>query len=192
MQGTSIKKRDLALDSIHIEQNVLKENVGSQDQVVAAFGGFNTIHFGGQKHIRVVPLAINKEKKQTLQNNLMMFFTGITRTASDIAGEQIKKTEEKKEDMETRLHAMRALVDDAVGILENGTSLDDFGRLLHETWELKRRLTSKISNPVIDEIYEAGREAGALGGKLLGAGGGGFMLFYARPEDHAGLTWRAP
>jgi D-glycero-alpha-D-manno-heptose-7-phosphate kinase len=182
MRGEVIDKQNLALRSIHVEQNVLGESVGSQDQVAASFGGLNIIEFGGDEHIRVTPLDIKKDRKDELQNNLIMFFTGIKRVASDVAKEQVKKTEEKESDVEKRLHSMRKLVDDAVGVLKNGSSIDEFGNMLHSTWELKRKLTSKISNPLIDDIYKEGRRAGALGGKLLGAGGGGFMLFYANPK----------
>lgn len=179
LKGKMITKRQLALDAIHVEQNRIKENVGSQDQTAVAFGGFNKIEFGGEQEITVQPVTICKEKLDLLQRSLMLFFTGFSRKASDIAGEQIKRTPEKKKELET----MIGLVEEAVNILNNSkNTLADFGRLLHEQWMIKRSLTSKISSSFIDEIYEAAMETGALGGKLLGAGGGGFMLFFVEPE----------
>jgi len=180
LKGKMITKRQLALDAIHVEQNRIKENVGTQDQTAVAFGGFNKIEFGGEQEITVQPVTICKEKLDLLQRSLMLFFTGFSRKASDIAGEQIKRTPEKKKELET----MIGLVEEAVNILNNSKdTLADFGRLLHEQWMIKRSLTSKISSSFIDETYEAAVGDGALGGKLLGAGGGGFMLFFVRPED---------
>jgi D-glycero-alpha-D-manno-heptose-7-phosphate kinase len=180
LKGKMVTKRQLALDAIHVEQDRTKENVGSQDQTTAAFGGFNKIEFGGGQHIQVQPITLNAEKIQLLQEHLMLFFTGFARTASEIAGEQIKKTPERKNE----LKRMSEMVDEAISIL-NGSSLDitDFGRLMHETWMIKRGLTNKITTPQIDKIYETAIKAGALGGKLLGAGGGGFILFFVAPED---------
>lgn len=179
LKGKIVTKRQLALDAIHIEQNRLKENVGSQDQTIAAFGGFNKIEFGGEQQILVQPITLNSKKCQLLQNHLMLFFTGFSRTASEIAGEQIKKTLDKKNE----LNRMRDIVDEAISIL-NGSDSDitDFGRLLHESWTIKRSLTDKISTAQIDKIYKTALDAGALGGKLLGAGGGGFILFFVETE----------
>jgi len=179
LKGKMTTKRQLALDAIHVEQNIIKENVGSQDQTVAAFGGFNKIEFGGEQEITVLPITINQEKIDMLQNHLMLFFAGFPRNASDIAAEQIKKTPDKHKE----LKIMMELVESAIDILSNDKEpLDNFGKLLHEAWDIKRGLTSKITNPVIDEIYEAAISSGALGGKLLGAGGGGFMLFFVKPN----------
>ena len=179
LKGKMTTKRQLALEAIHVEQDRIKENVGSQDQTTAAFGGFNKIEFGGEQHIQVKPITLNAEKIQLFQEHLMLFFTGFVRTASEIAGEQIKKTPDKGNE----LHRMFEMVDEAISIL-NGDSSDitDFGRLLHETWMIKRSLTNKITTPFIDEIYETAIKAGALGGKLLGAGGGGCILFFVEPE----------
>jgi D-glycero-alpha-D-manno-heptose-7-phosphate kinase len=181
MQGKMINKKQLALDAIHIEQNLIRENVGSQDQTAAAFGGFNKITFGGDGIIDVQSVAIPSQKLADLQNNLMLFFSGFQRetTASNIAAEQIKNTPNKSDE----LHKMYRMVDDAVNMLSSG-DIDSFGKLLNESWEIKKTLSSKISNPEIDKIYDTAMGAGALGGKLLGAGGGGFMLFYVRPENH--------
>lgn len=181
LQGKIISKRQLALDAIHIEQEILKENVGSQDQAIAAFGGFNRIEFGGPQKISVQPITLAPEKSNILESHLMLFFTGFSRTASEIAAEQIKNTPLKTHE----LKRLGGMVDEAIAILKNGGSLDDFGGLLHEAWQIKRSLSVKISNSSIDEIYEAARGAGALGGKLLGAGGGGFILFFVKPELQA-------
>lgn len=173
-------KRELALNAIHIEQDRLQESVGSQDQTAAAFGGFNRIDFGGTNEISVRPMIIAPKKLTMLEQNIMLLFTGFSRTASEIAKTQIERIQVRTNELN---HMMR-LVDDATGILQdNGNDLDDFGRLLHEQWLLKRGLSAQISNSEIDAIYETGLGAGALGGKLLGAGGGGFMLFYVRPEE---------
>lgn len=180
LKGKMVTKRQLALDAIHIEQNMIRENVGSQDQTTAAFGGFNKIEFGGDQEIKVQPITIGAEKSNLLQDHLMLFFTGFSRTASEIAGEQIKKTQ----DMTEELKKMLEMVDEAIGILNSSSSdITDFGRLLNESWMIKRKLTSKITTPQIDKIYETALEAGALGGKLLGAGGGGFILFFVEPES---------
>ncbi len=179
LKGKMVTKRQLALDAIHIEQDRLKENVGSQDQTTAAFGGFNKIEFGGEQQILVQPITLNSRKCQLLQDHLMLFFTGFSRTASEIAGEQIRKTPDKKNE----LIRMREMVEEAISILNGGDSdITDFGRLLHEGWMIKRSLTDKISTAQIDKIYETALNAGALGGKLLGAGGGGFILFFVEPE----------
>lgn len=179
LKGKMVTKRQLALEAIQIEQDRIKENVGSQDQTIAAFGGLNKIEFGGEQQILVQPITLNSRKCLLLQDHLMLFFTGLSRTASEIAGEQIKKTPDKKKEL-TR---MREMVDEAIDILNGGDSdITDFGRLLHENWMIKRSLTDKISNHQIDEIYDDAINAGALGGKLLGAGGGGFILFFVEPE----------
>jgi D-glycero-alpha-D-manno-heptose-7-phosphate kinase len=179
LKGKMITKRQLALDAIHVEQDRIKENVGSQDQAIAAFGGFNKIEFGGPEKITVHPITIDQDKLVFLQNHLMLIFTGFPRNASEIAGEQIRKTPQKAKE----LRAMMDMVDEAINTL-NGSQdkLMDFGKLLHETWKIKRSLTQHITNTAIDEIYEAGMESGAVGGKLLGAGGGGFILFFVKPE----------
>jgi len=179
LKGKMITKRKLALEAIHIEQDRIKENVGSQDQTITTFGGFNKIEFGGEQHIQVQPITLNSEKNQLFQDHLMLFFTGFARTASQIAGEQIEKTPEKKNE----LNRIFEMVDEAISILNsNSSDITDLGRLMHETWMIKRSLTNKITTPPIDKIYETAMKAGALGGKLLGAGGGGFILFFVKPE----------
>ena len=172
-------KTQLAQDAIHIEQDRLKENVGSQDQVIAAFGGFNKISFSSEGHFHVSPIIIQPERLVELQNHLMLFFTGFTRYSSDITGEQIRVTQQKKRE----LSVMQQMVDEAIGILSGRCDYVELGKLLHEGWLLKRSLTDKISSPFVDEVYEAARKTGGIGGKLLGAGGGGFLLLCVRPED---------
>src|SRR5579871_87640 len=180
-------KRALALEAIHVERDLLKEAVGAQDQVAAAYGGFNRINFLTDGSIDVQRIMASQDRINDLQKNLALFFTGFSRTASEVATEQVKETPNRK----TELKAMLQLVDEAEAIVtDSKRPLDDFGRLLHEGWQLKRSLTGKITTPEIDEIYEAGRASGALGGKLLGAGGGGFMLFYVPPERREELTLR--
>ena len=172
-------KQTLAAEAIHVEQDLLGEAVGAQDQVSAAYGGFNRISFepGGSIDVRRIPLS--QSRCAELEGSLALYFTGFSRTASEIAQEQLRMTPHKQQE----LQRMMQFVDEAEKIVTSGDSpVAELGRLLHEAWQVKRSLTSKISNPVIDEIYDAGLRAGALGGKLLGAGGGGFMLFVVPPE----------
>ena len=180
-------KHALASAAIHIEQEILKEAVGAQDQVSAAYGGFNRINFNTDGSIEVNRILTASNRLAQLEQHLALYFTGFSRTASEIAQEQLRMTPHKKRELDMMLQ----LVNEAETIVTNpGRSLDEFGRLLHESWKLKRSLTQKISNASIDEIYEAGLSAGALGGKLLGAGGGGFMLFYVPPERREALRTR--
>lgn len=179
LKGKVVTKRQLALDAIHIEQERIKENVGSQDQITAAFGGFNKIVFNYDDKFQVQPIPLTSKKIQLLQDSMLLFFTGFSRTASNIAKEQIKKTPDRKKEL-TR---MTEMVDEAIEILnDNDSDLTDFGRLLHKSWMIKRKLTNRITTENIDAIYKVAMNAGALGGKLLGAGGGGFMLFFVEPE----------
>lgn len=177
--GRMTTKRQLAFDAIEVEQQRIGESVGCQDQAAASFGGLNKIEFGGTDGLFVQPMTIGSEKLRRFQDSLLLCFTGFSRVASEVAKEQIQATPNKLKE----LHTMRQMVDEAVAILGGRIeSIDDFGRLLHESWMLKRSLTTKVSTSHIDQIYEAGRKAGALGGKLCGAGGGGFMLFFAPPD----------
>lgn len=179
LQGKMISKRQLALDAIHVEQDRIKENVGSQDQTITAFGGFNKIEFGGTQKIAVNPVTVDLEKQDFLQSHLMLYFTGYPRHASSIAAEQIRITPEKT----LELKAMLEMVEEAVSILNSSTErYVELGKLLHESWMVKRNLTKSITNSCIDDIYQIAMESGAVGGKLLGAGGGGFMLFFVKPE----------
>ncbi|MDO8568328.1 MAG: GHMP kinase, partial [Dehalococcoidales bacterium] len=178
LKGAMPSRMQLAQDAIHVEQDILKENVGCQDQVLAAFGGFDRIDFSGDRNIEVKRVTISPSRLEALQDHLMLFFSGFSRTASEVAAEQIKETPNKKQEL-TRMCEM---VDEAITIVNGTSDIDDFGKLLHNSWQLKRSLTSKISNPYTDFLYDTALKAGATGGKLLGAGGGGFILFFAKPE----------
>jgi len=180
-------KYALAKDAIYVEQELLREAVGAQDQVAAAYGGFNHITFRTDEEFDVKPVMAPGDRLSDLQNHMALFFTGFARTASEVAKQQVAETPKRS----TELSTMLQMVDEAVEIVSNPRRpISEFGSLLHESWKLKRSLTSKITNSQIDEIYEAGREAGATGGKLLGAGGGGFMLFFVSPDRREALIRR--
>jgi D-glycero-alpha-D-manno-heptose-7-phosphate kinase len=180
-------KHALAADAIHVEQDVVGESVGSQDQVSAAYGGFNRINFNVDGSFDVRQILASQERMALLQQHCALFFTGFSRTASEIAKEQIRLTPHRKRELEL----MHQMVNEAEAIItQPNRSLNEFGHLLHESWQVKRTLTQNITNSNLDEIYEAGRSAGALGGKLLGAGGGGFMLFFVPPERRKELRMR--
>lgn len=180
LQGKIVTKRLLASTAIDIEQNIIKENIGSQDQVAASFGGFNKIEFGGDNEFKVYPVTISKNKLEYLQKHFILFFTGFSRNATDIAKEQISNTPSKNREL-GRMHEM---VYESIEILNGSISgLTEFGRLLHEHWMLKRSLTDRISSPEIDAIYNTAINAGAIGGKVLGAGGGGCILFFVEPQN---------
>ncbi len=182
--GKVISKEKLYREAIHIEQNMIKENVGSQDQVWAACGGLNTIEFLQNGEIIVKPIIMKENLLRNFEDKFMLFFTGLSRYASEVAAEQINNTKKNRDE----LQKIRGLVDDAYNVLASGKDdFTDFGKFLNEAWMLKRRLSSKISNSEIDDIYEIALKNGALGGKLLGAGGGGFIIFYAEPENHKRL-----
>jgi D-glycero-alpha-D-manno-heptose-7-phosphate kinase len=186
LRGEMVSKVRLARDAIHLEQQRLKEHVGSQDQVLAAFGGFNRVDFTMDGAFQVTPLVMRPEKMAALERCLMLFFTGFSRNASEIAKAQVDLTAYRGSELK-RIYEM---VEEAIALLNGTVSLDEIGRLLDEGWRIKRSLTPIISTPQIDEIYAAARAAGALGGKLLGAGGGGFMLLFVRPEQHAAVRAR--
>lgn len=179
LQGKMVSKKRLALEAIHIEQDMIKENVGSQDQIAVAMGGFNRIEFKSQHNIEVIPFTMSRERFLRFQDHFLLFFTGVHRTASRIEADKLNNLDDKKRE----LHDMQEMVDAACEVLndENGDFLA-FGKLLHESWQLKKSLSDKVSNPYIDTIYKTATKSGALGGKILGAGGGGFILFFVRPE----------
>lgn len=180
MQGISKTKRELADDAIYLERVLCNEDGGIQDQISAAFGGFNRIDFNADGY-SVTPLEIPEEKKQKLNGNLLMFFTGLSRFSFEIQ----KTTKVAMSKKTSELLEILKMVDIAENILvDPSASLDDFGRLLNETWLLKRSISNKISTDYIDEIYRKAMSAGALGGKLLGAGGGGCLLFYVTEDKH--------
>lgn len=169
----------LASSAIHVEQDLIKEHVGSQDQITAAFGGFNVIEFYRNGQYSVSPFITSRERLIQLNDHLMLFFTGFSRFASEIAESKIANFGNRHAEM-TRIHEM---VDEGVSILRDvNTPLQEFGSLMHESWLYKRSLSEKVSSPEIDEIYELATKSGATGGKILGAGGGGFILFFVNPD----------
>jgi len=179
LKGFIPSKLQLAKEAIHIERDVLEESVGSQDQAAAAYGGFNKITFNGNDEIKVESITIKKERIRQLEDHLMLFFTGFSRFASNVAKDQIKNTPQKREE----LIQMGQMVDEAINILNTGENILEFGKLLNKTWQIKKTLSGKITTPEIDNIYQRAMKAGAIGGKLLGAGSGGFMLFFVSPES---------
>ena len=182
LKGKYADKKKLADEAIYLERVLCEEAGGWQDQIAASFGGFNRINFNTDGTYDVLPVIISPERKKNLNDNLMMFFTGFTRFSSDVqkANAGTKETQEAKE---KRYLEMLPLVDKAEQILtDKNTDLDNFGRLLDHTWKLKKQTGSAVSTNSIDALYEKGMQAGALGGKLLGAGGGGFLVFYVQPE----------
>ena len=174
-------KNQLAHDAIEIEQRRIGEAVGSQDQTAAAFGGFNRINFGGHRELEVTPLTISTEKMSNLQDHLMLFFTGFSRNASDIAQKQIEISSSKTKELDIMVEICKE-AEELLVSSENGFL--GWGELLNEQWKVKKSMTNVITNSKIDEMYEEGIRSGALGGKLLGAGGGGFILFLVPPEKH--------
>ncbi len=179
LNGKMSSKEELTKKSIHIEQNLIKENVGSQDQAFAAHGGLNIINFLQNGNISVIPIIMEQNRMISFQDNIMLFFSGISRTASDVVAEQIKKTSINV----PNLNKMKDLVDQAHNILVSDRNINEFGELLNSTWELKKSLSSKVTNSQIDDMYSKAIKAGAIGGKLLGAGGGGFMAFYVERKN---------
>ena len=178
LKGKYADKNKLADEAIYLERILCKETGGWQDQIAASFGGFNRINFSSDGY-EVLPVIISPERKTQLDQNLMMFFTGFTRFFSDVQSENVSGKEERT----AWLKEMLTLVDEAERVLtDRHRKLDEFGRLLDYTWKLKRKSGSAVSSDSIDELYSRGINAGALGGKLLGAGGGGFLIFYVQPE----------
>ena len=177
LKGVMPTKARLAEEAIYIEQKMCKENVGCQDQALAAYGGLNYIEFGGEEHLKVRRVTVPEARVKSLEKHLMLYFTGFSRTASKIAAHQIKNIPKKGKE----LAAMYQLTQDAVKLLGKGR-IEEFGKLLDESWKIKRELSSKVSTPQIDDIYETAQRAGAIGGKVLGAGGGGFVMLFAPPS----------
>ncbi len=183
LKGKMMSHRQLAEEAILVERDILKENGGWQDQVAAAYGGLNRINFK-DNDFSVHPIIISPERKKELDNNLLLFYTGVQRFSSEIQADTFGKPVDKTK----QLLDMLALVDEAEKVLTNrDTCLNEFGKLLDTTWKLKRGTGSKVSNGSIDELYDMAIKAGALGGKLLGAGGGGFLLFYCEKEKQEKL-----
>jgi len=179
LSGKMIPKRKLAEMAIDLEQNAMKEHVGSQDQIWAAFGGMNHIEFNQDDTFLVNPLIIDTNRRKKFLGNLMLFFTGLSRYATQIAEKQIANLPNRQ----SHIIKMVDMIAEAESILQNANApFADIGQLLHDSWMLKKELAKEICPPAVEEIYQAALDAGATGGKLLGAGGGGFMLFYAEPE----------
>ncbi|MDE0186950.1 MAG: kinase [Candidatus Poribacteria bacterium] len=176
LKGEMLGKDQLANESIYIEQEQLKEAVGSQDQVLAAYGGLNHISFFQNGKFSIVPITVRPERIQDLNSHLMLFYTGVKRTASDIARSY------DLEGKQQQLCIMRDLVEKGILILNSESDITAFGELLHEAWQVKRTLSPKVSNSRVDELYNRARSVGAIGGKLTGAGGGGFMLLFVPPD----------
>lgn len=178
LKGKYAGKKQLADEAIYLERNLCREAGGWQDQIAASYGGFNRINFSSNGY-EVLPVIISSERKRQLNQNLMMFFTGFTRFSSDVQ----KANAASKADKTAQLKEMLYLVDEAEKVLtDKESNLDEFGKLLDQTWKLKRQTGSAVSTSSIDELYAKGIAAGALGGKLLGAGGGGFLIFYVHPD----------
>lgn len=184
LRGKQISKEHLATEALKVEQEILRENVGSQDQICAAYGGFNRILFRRDGTFEVIPVILPKERERELQGHLMLFFTGFSRIADKVAKSKIDNFKLKQ----AALHRMYGMVDDALEILQNpATPISAFGEMLHESWLLKRSLSPLVTTPQIDEIYDVARQNGAIGGKLLGAGGGGFLLLFVDPSRREAL-----
>ena len=178
LQGKMIGKHQLTTESIHIEQDLIKELVGSQDQAATAYGGINHISFSPCGEIVVRPLTLTQERVNELNAHLMLFFTGVKRTAEKVAESYVNNLEQKKK----QLSLMKEMVREAVAILNSNSNICDYGKLLHEAWMAKQMLSPLVSNFHVDAFYETARATGAIGGKLLGAGGGGFIMLFVQPE----------
>jgi len=180
-QGLMSSPEWLAMEGMRIEQEVIKESVGSQDKIWAAYGGTNLINFHADGTFHVTPIVMSEDRRHEVEEHLMLFFTGFSRTAATVAKKQL----DNMDNCESQLKVLHQMVPEAFSILQNPNGrMTEIGRLLHEAWMLKKELADSVSNPAIDGIYSAALEAGASGGKLLGAGGGGFMVIVAPPERH--------
>ena len=186
LQGRVVSKHDLAMEGIHVEQELLRETVGSQDQVMAAFGGLNRVEFRQSGDISVRPVTLSSDRAADLSNHLMLIYTGIMRTASDVAESYVADLDKQRRQMRITMD----LVEEGVSLLASEKDLELFGELLHEAWMTKRSTGALISNPEVDELYQTARDAGAVGGKLLGAGGGGFLLLFVPPEYQPAVRQR--
>lgn len=186
LYGKDVSKRWLVEEGIRIERDVLGENVGVQDQSAVAMGGFNKISFLKDGHKLFEPLMIDHSRTSELESRLMLFFTGFSRYSTEITASTIQNIHKKFRNLER----MASMVDLGIEILESNTSIDEFGKLLHEAWEEKKSLSDKVSNREIDKIYDTSINAGAIGGKVLGAGGGGFILLFV-PLDYQNNVKRA-
>jgi D-glycero-alpha-D-manno-heptose-7-phosphate kinase len=183
LRGEMPTKLQLAKEAIHLEQEILQETVGAQDQTLAAYGGLRHVRFQTDGEIEVSPLVLPKGRIAELKSHLMLVYTGISRTAADVARSYVPKIEDRRR----QLRLMKQMVDEAIEILTGGVNLIAFGELLHESWLAKRSLSELVSNEEVDSLYKTALEAGAVGGKLTGAGGGGFLLLFVPPERRASV-----
>lgn len=182
LKGIYSPPNDLANTAIHIEQDLIKECVGSQDQIAAAYGGFNKIEFYKDDSFYVEPQVFEQSRIDSLNEHLMLFFTGVSRFSSEVVKDQVSNLK----NCHIQMREMYDMVEEAVSILRSSnTPIEEFGKLLHQSWEHKRSLSKGITNSKIDELYNIAIKSGAIGGKVLGAGGGGFMMFFVRPEDQS-------
>ncbi|MBL8735372.1 MAG: kinase [Planctomycetes bacterium] len=188
LQGRMVGKQDLMHEAIHVEQNLLRETVGSQDQVSAACGGFNKITFAPNGHIEVSPIVLRPGRLQELDAHLMLFYTGIVRTASKVATAYVTDLQQKRR----QLRILRGLVDESIDLLASEHGIERFGELLDEGWVQKKSLGGGISNDDLDDVYLRARAAGAIGGKIAGAGGGGFLLLFVPPERQEAVRQALP
>ena len=180
LEGIYKSPYELASAAIHIEQDLIKECVGSQDQISAAYGGFNEIEFYNDGSFSVQPILINQERRKNLNNHLMLFFTGVSRFSSEVVKSQL----ENMKNCHSQMREIQGMVGEGLSILTNdNSSLDEFGFLLNDAWKMKSSLSRDITNSGIDDIYDIAIKNGAIGGKILGAGGGGFVLFFVKPQD---------
>lgn len=186
LKGEMVSRQQLAEEAVYVEQELIKERVGVQDQYTCAHGGLVNLRFNRDGHIKVCPLPLSEKRMMDFQNHLMLFYTGISRLAHDVLEEQIERT--KQGAITKDLSNLSSLVDEGMRVLANDEPIAAFGELLHQAWETKRKLSQKISNAEIDGFYERARNAGAVGGKLLGAGGGGFLLFFAPPDKREAVA----
>lgn len=184
LHGQPVSEHQLAMEAIHVEQDILRETVGSQDQVMAAYGGFNHVQFSADGRISVRPVLIPPQRTAHFSAHLMLFFTGIQRTASEIAGTYVPDIRHR----DAQLLVINDLLREGLSLLSGEGDIARFGELLHQSWRVKRELSTAVSSARVDAIYHDARSAGALGGKLLGAGGGGFILLFVPPERQADVS----
>ena len=182
-KGQSLSAQELGYRAIEMEQQILQEHVGCQDQMLAAVGGLNLIEFHQLDDIRVTPVHLSAERLRELESHLMLLFTKITRRADEVASDQLRQLDKNLD----TLRRMRAMVDEGLALLTGSGDLRAFGRLLHESWMLKHQLSDRITTPAINALYQRGLDHGAIGGKLLGAGGGGFIMFFVPPDQQTAL-----
>ncbi|MGE3840414.1 MAG: kinase [Vicinamibacterales bacterium] len=189
LRGQMSGRHELAAESIFIEQQLIREHVGSQDQVQAAFGGLNHVSFLPNGDFAVRPVTVSQARVAELNTHLMLLYTGIERTASDVAATYVEQLDEAKR---RQLRMCKDLVEEGISVLQGRGDLSEFGELLNEAWQAKRSLSDRVSTPEIDDMYDAARRAGAVGGKLTGAGGGGFLLLFVPPERQARVREALP